>query len=114
MSDIHGLYGWLVVFALFFVTVLTRSFFLLPQDEPRLPNWLNRGLRHAPVAALLAMVAPEIFLNNGQLLFEWHDAKLIAVGAALSYYYLRSRTVTGTILLGTATYVLMRVALGWH
>ncbi len=63
-TDFHA---WLAVLALVLVTVLTRSFFLLPHGEPRLPGWLRQGLRHAPVAALLAMVVPEIFLSQGRL-----------------------------------------------
>jgi branched-subunit amino acid transport protein len=113
MHTAHGVYAWLAVLALVLVTVLTRSFFLLPDSEPRLPAWLSRGLRHAPVAALLAMVVPEVFLSNGRILADWHDARLFAVAAALTYYLVRRNDVTGTILVGTGTLMLLRLGFGW-
>lgn len=109
----HDAYVWLAVGALVVVTVLTRSFFLLPDSEPKLPGWLWRGLRHAPVAALLAMVVPDVFLSNGRLLSDWHDARLFAVGAALAYYLVRRNDVAGTILVGTGTLMLLRLGFGW-
>ncbi len=109
----ESLLPWLAVIALVLVTVLTRSFFLLPHGEPRLPGWLRQGLRHAPVAALLAMVMPEIFLNQGHLPADWRDARLAAVAAALLYHWARRGDVTGTILTGTATLLVLRLGLGW-
>jgi branched-subunit amino acid transport protein len=113
MHAAHGVYAWLAVLALVGVTVLTRSFFLLPDREPRLPGWLRQGLRHAPVAALLAMVVPEVFLSNGHLLADWRDARLFAVAAALLYYLARRNDVTGTILAGAATLMVLRLGFGW-
>ena len=110
----HDVYDWMAVLVLVLVTVFTRSVFLLPNGASRLPDWLRQGLRHAPVAALLAMVTPEIFLSNGHLLNDWRDARLVTVGAALFYYFLVKRgDVTGTILVGTATLMLFRIGLGW-
>lgn len=105
--------AWLAVLALVLVTVLTRSFFLLPDSEPRLPGWLRQGLRHTPVAALLAMVVPEVFLSNGHLLSDWQDARLAAVGAALLYHLVRRGDVAGTIVIGTGTLLLLRLGFGW-
>lgn len=107
------MHAWLAVLALVGVTVLTRSFFLLPDSEPKLPGWLWRGLRHAPVAALLAMVVPDVFLSHGHLLADWRDARLFAVAAALVCSLLRRNDVTGTILVGTGTLMLLRVGFGW-
>lgn len=109
----HDVYVWLAVGALVVVTVLTRSFFLLPDSEPKLPAWLWRGLRHAPVAALLAMVVPEVFLSHGHLLGDWRDSRLFAVGAALAYYSVRRTDPTGTILVGTGTLMVLRLGFGW-
>ena len=109
----HDMYAWLAVLALVLVTVLTRSFFLLPDSEPKLPGWLSRGLRHAPVAALLAMVVPDVFLSNGHILADWRDARLFAVAAAWVYYLVRRNDVTGTILVGTGTLMLFRIGFGW-
>ena len=48
------------------ITLLTRAFFLLPERELPMPDWLQQGLRYAPLAALVAVVAPEIVMTQGR------------------------------------------------
>lgn len=106
--------GWavLAIVGLAGVTVFTRSFFLLSEREPVLPEWLKRGLRFAPLAALAAVVAPEVLLSEGQLIRTWQDARLYAVGAAVAYFVWR-RGMLGTILVGMAVLVPLKLGLGW-
>lgn len=94
------------------LTVLTRAFFLMPQRDLPLPDWLQQGLRYAPLAALVAVVAPEVVLTHGQLITTWHDARLPAVAVASAYYFWR-RGILGTIISGTAVLLLLKVGLGW-
>ena len=54
-----------------FITVFTRGFFLFPERELPIPDWLQQSLRYAPLAALVAVVAPEIVLTQGQLIGTW-------------------------------------------
>lgn len=107
------LYPGVAVVLLVLVTVGTRSFFLLPDREPRLPGWLRQGLRHAPVAALLAMVAPELPAIHAGAAPAWHDARFLAVGAALAWFAWRRDDITGTILAGTGTLMVLRIGFGW-
>lgn len=113
MSCDEAVYGSLAVVALMLVTVGTRGFFLLPDSEPRLPHWLRRSFRHAPSAALLAMVAPEVLLSHGQWPADWRDARLFAVAAAVAVHVWRRDSVTGCILAGTATFLVLRLGFGW-
>lgn len=94
------------------LTVLTRAFFLLPARDLPLPNWLQQGLRYAPLAALVAVVAPEVVLTQGQLINTWHDARLPAVAVASAYYFWR-RGILGTIVSGTAVLLLLKLGFGW-
>lgn len=94
------------------ITVLTRAFFLLPERQLPLPAWLQQGLRYAPLAALVAVVAPEIVLTQGQLIGTWQDARLPAVAVASAYFFWR-RGILGTILSGTAVLLALRLGLGW-
>jgi branched-subunit amino acid transport protein len=94
------------------VTVLTRAFFLLPQRELTLPPWAMQGLRYAPLAALVAVIAPEIVLTDGALLLTWADARLYAVLAGTAYFWWR-RGILGTIVSGTAVLLLLKIGLGW-
>ena len=58
-------YAVLCALGLAVVTVLTRGFFLLSERDLTLPPWAMQGLRYAPLAALVAVIAPEIVLTDG-------------------------------------------------
>lgn len=94
------------------ITLVTRSFFLIPTHEVRLPGWLKQGLRYAPLAALVAVVVPEIVMTQGQLIDTWRDARLPAAAVATAYWYWR-RDILGTILCGSAVMLAFRLGLGW-
>jgi len=100
------------ILGLALLTVLTRAFFLLPERELPLPEWLQQGLRYAPLAALVAVVAPEIVLTNGELISTWKDPRLPAVLVASAYFFWR-RGILGTILSGTAVLLILRLGFGW-
>lgn len=106
---------WLVALAivgLAVITVLTRSFFFLSDRELPFPPWVQRGLRYAPLAALMAVLMPEVVMTNGELINTWRDARLYAVAAALAYFHWR-RGILGTILTGMAVFTPLKLGLGW-
>lgn len=94
------------------VTVLTRGFFLLAERDLALPEWAMRGLRYAPLAALVAVIAPEIVLTDGVLLPTWQDARIYAVLVGSAYFWWR-RGILGTIVSGTAVLLAFKLGLGW-
>jgi branched-subunit amino acid transport protein len=94
------------------VTVLARGFFLAPDRELELPAWALQGFRYAPIAALVAVIAPEIVLTDGALLATWADARIYAVLVATAYFWWR-RGILGTILSGTAVLLALKIGLGW-
>jgi len=102
----------LTILGLGVITVLTRAFFFLPRREVPMPGWLREGLRYAPLAALAAVVAPEVVMTRGELIDTWRDARLYAVAAATVYYFWR-RDILGTIVCGTAVMLALRLGLGW-
>jgi branched-subunit amino acid transport protein len=104
--------GVIAILGLALITLFTRSFFLFPERDLPLPGWLQQGLRYAPLAALVAVVAPEIVMTQGRLIGTWMDARLPAVLAATAYYYWR-RDILGTIISGTAVMLAFRLGLGW-
>ena len=102
----------LTILGLAIITVVTRGFFLIPEREVPIPHWLREALRYAPLAALVAVVAPEIVLTQGQLIHTWQDARLFAAAAGAAWFWWR-RGILGTIVCGTAVLLSLRLGLGW-
>ena len=102
----------IVTIGLALVTLITRSFFMIPEKEMPMPDWLRRGLKYAPLAALAAVIAPELFMAHGEFLHSFKDARLPALVAAVAYYYWR-RGILGTIVVGMAIYLPLHIGLGW-
>ena len=94
------------------VTLLCRSFFLLPKQDLPMPRWLREGLRYAPTAALSAVVAPELVMTQGHLIPTWQDARIFGALAGLGFYAWR-RSLFGTIMSGTAVMLALKFGLGW-
>lgn len=94
------------------ITVLTRAFFMIPRDDLPLPGWLREGLDYAPLAALIAVVAPEVLMQHGALITDWRDARLFGALAGLAWFWWR-RGILGTIVCGTATMMVLRLLAGW-
>ena len=94
------------------ITVATRGFFLYPERDLPLPAWLRQGLRYAPLAALTAVVAPEVVMQQGHLIGTLKDARIYATLTATAYFFWR-RGILGTIVTGTLVMVALRTGLGW-
>ena len=94
------------------ITVLARGFFMLSERELTLPAWAMQGLRYAPLAALAAIVAPEVLVSDGTFISTWQDARLFAVVAGTAYFVWR-RGIFGTIVVGTSVLLALELGLGW-
>ncbi len=102
----------ITILGLAVITVGTRAFFLVSERELVLPDWVKRGLRYAPLAALAAVVVPEVVMSQGRFIDTWQDARLFAAAAAVAYFFWR-RGILGTILTGMAVLVPLKLGLGW-
>ncbi|MEN9712990.1 MAG: hypothetical protein RLY90_1251 [Pseudomonadota bacterium] len=101
-----------VIVGLAAVTVLTRGFFLMSNQTWQLPKWAQRGLQYAPIAALSAVVIPEIVMSHGELIGTWQDARLFAAIAGVVAYQ-TTRNVLLTIVVGMALYLPLHLGLGF-
>lgn len=108
----NGIWPWIATLGLALVTVLTRSFFMIPEREVPMPEWLKRGLKYAPLAALAAVIAPEIVMTQGALITTLADARLPAVLCATLYFWFK-RGILGTIVVGMAVYLPLHIGWGW-
>ena len=94
------------------VTVITRCFFFIFNRPWTLPAWAQRGLDFAPIAALAAVIVPEVVMTQGQLIGTLQDARLFAAVAGITWFFWR-RGVLGTIAAGMAVYLPLHIGLGW-
>ena len=107
-----GIWPWVATIGLALVTLITRSFFMFPEREVQMPDWFKRGLKYAPLAALVAVIGPSILMTDGQLVSTWMDARLPAAACATLYFFIK-RGILGTIVVGMAVYLPLHIGLGW-
>ena len=101
-----------VILGLALVTVCARGFFLFSGKAWSLPHWAQRGLQYAPIAALAAVVVPEVVTTHGHLVDTWRDARLFSAAAGTAAYFWR-KDVLITILVGMAVYLPLHILWGW-
>jgi branched-subunit amino acid transport protein len=105
-----------VIAGLAFISMLTRSLFFISSRPWRLPYWAQRGLQYAPIAALCAVIVPEMVMLQGHLLTTWQDARLYSVAAGAAWFFAlrgKGQAVLGTIVVGMAVYLPLHLGLGW-
>lgn len=102
---------WPVMLVLGVLTFLTRLSFIGLFHRWQTPDIVKRALRYVPVAALMAIIVPELLMANGTLNLNPLNprllAGLLAIGVAV-----RTRSVTWTIVAGMAAFWLLRWLLG--
>ncbi len=106
----------LVIVGLAAITVLTRSLFFWSSKPWQLPHWLQRGLQYAPIAALSAVILPELVMSQDQLITTLLDARLFAVAGGSMWFFRyrgKSHAVLGTIVVGMLVYLPLHLLLAW-
>ena len=98
------------------ITVITRSFFFISDAPWTLPSWAQRGMQYAPIAALAAVVLPEILMTQGVFIHSLADARIYGAIAGAAYFFWRrgsGQAVLGTIVVGMLVYMPLHVGLHW-
>ena len=106
----------LIIVGLTATTVIARCFFYLSNKTWPMPDWVQRGLQYAPIAALGAVIGPELAMGGGHFSLTWHDARLWAALAAAGFVMWRRHTgyaMPGAIAVGMAVYLPLHLGLGW-
>jgi len=116
-----GLQNWdpwtfLTIVLMACITVITRSFFFISDAPWTLPAWAQRGMQYAPIAALAAVVLPEIVMTRGIFIDSAADARIYGAIAGATYFFWRrgsGQAVLGTIVAGMLVYLPLHVGLHW-
>ncbi|MBU3542706.1 MAG: AzlD domain-containing protein [Burkholderiaceae bacterium] len=106
---------WLALIGLTLVTILTRGFFLLWGNRFELPESVQNAIRYAPMAALIAIIVPELLINKdaSEQSLNWlgrvdfsQPQFLAGVIAILAHLYIKNMALT--IGIGVAVFMLLR------
>ena len=92
------------------VTFVSRSFFILLGNRIKVSEWVLETIRYAPLAALIAILAPEIFLPLGASSIAEFNLRLPNIwggmAAMIAFYF--SKRMIPTLLIGMAVYTAAR------
>ena len=92
------------------VTLGTRGFFMFLGDRVRMPELILRSIRYAPLAAIVAILAPEIVMPNSATeisQFNWAIPQIWAgLAAFVTFTWLRS--MLPTLIVGMLVYSVLR------
>ena len=101
---------WLLTILLAIGTWAMRAFPIMLHGHVAHPAWLERLLKHVPVAALTALVVPgALYLHEGDS-YSFAPARLVASIAAFAVA-MRTKNVFATLVVGMATLWLVQWAL---
>jgi branched-subunit amino acid transport protein len=105
----RDLYIWLAIIGLGLTTLATRSGLLLWPYAVKLPKPLERALRFAPMAAMVAIVVPSVlYAKTGEIIGPL-DPKLFAALACLLAWW-ATRHMAAVMSAGLAVYVIAKLA----
>ena len=92
------------------VTFVSRSFFILLGKRIKVSEWVLETIRYAPLAALIAILAPEIFLPVGASSITEFNLRLPNIwggmAAMIAFYF--SKKMIPTLVIGMAVYTAAR------
>jgi branched-subunit amino acid transport protein len=75
-------YVWLLIVGLAVIAFLSRAIFILPGSRLSLPPTVERVLRYAPAAALVAIIVPDIFRVDGVVTWSLDSPRVLAGAVA--------------------------------
>jgi branched-subunit amino acid transport protein len=101
---------WLTIVFLTVANILTRGSFFLLGHAVRMPPKVQHALRYAPAAALAAIVVPDLVMSGSTVSLSWVNPKLVA-GAGAALFFVVTRHLLGTIIVGMALFTILRMVL---
>ena len=99
-----------LIIGMIVVTFISRSFFILLGNRIKISEWALETIRYAPLAALIAILAPEIFLPLGASSIAEFNLRLPniwgGIAAMIAFYF--SKRMIPTLVIGMAVYTAAR------
>lgn len=107
-ADLHA---WGLIVGLALVAFFARAIFILPGSRLQLPPTIERVLRYAPAAALMAIIVPDLFRVDGAVTMTFDNPRL-AAGAVAFLVAAWTRNIVLTIVCGMAVLFLASALFG--
>jgi branched-subunit amino acid transport protein len=101
---------WAVILGLTVITFITRGFFLLVGERMELSEILQNALRYAPAAALVAIIAPEMFFTVGSSDMDISSPYFWSGICSIIAFWL-TKSMLLTIILGMLAFTAIRLVL---
>lgn len=101
---------WAVILGLTLITFVTRGFFLLVGERMELSETLQNALKYAPAAALVAIIAPEMFFSQASSDMEISSPYFWGGICSIIAFWL-SKSMLLTIILGMLAFTAVRLVL---
>lgn len=103
---------WLIIVGMTLITILTRSLFLLAGASIKISPSLQRAMRFAPAATLIALILPSLITVNNTvtatLINPVTNPKLAAsIVAGIVFFHTKNMLLT--IAAGMALFTLLRL-----
>jgi branched-subunit amino acid transport protein len=99
---------WLAIAGMALITGVTRALFLIGGERMMLPERVQRALRYAPAAALVAVVVPDLLATPDGLSIAFSNHALYASLCGLAWFLWR-RSMLGTIIVGMLVFTVLRL-----
>jgi branched-subunit amino acid transport protein len=100
----------LLLIGMALVTTISRSFFLILGERVKVSDWVLEAIRFAPLAAMIAILAPEIFLPAGASSVAEFNLSLPniwgGIAAMIAFHF--SKKMIPTLIVGMAVFTLAR------
>lgn len=107
MNETNMTMLWAALVLIGVITFLYRAAFIFFLGALRLPHWLQQSLRFVPVAALTAIVVPELLVRDNGLAITWQNERLLAGLIAIGVAWWSGNTLL-TLLLGMIALYLLQ------
>ncbi len=92
---------WMLIVGLAAIAFLSRAIFVVPGSRMSLPPTIERVLRYAPAAALVAIIVPDLFRLEGVVTLSVDNPRVVAGVVAIAVAA-RTRNILLTIASGMA------------
>jgi len=99
-----------LIFGMIVMTFVARCFFIFLGNRIKISEWALETIRYAPLAALIAILAPEIFLPVSASSIAEFNLRFPniwgGIAALIAFYF--TRKMIPTLVIGMAVYTAAR------